>query len=75
MIQALTHTIHKLQGREDFRSQELRANKIHELKEQLKIETLDLTDKLYSNKLTIAKYLIRVEILYNHLEVLERDSK
>ena len=68
MIQALTHTIKKLKGKEDFRSQELRATKLRELKEVLKLETLNLTDKLYNDEISLPKYLLKVEKLYSTLK-------
>ncbi|RLG28244.1 hypothetical protein DRO03_10305 [Methanosarcinales archaeon] len=68
MIQALTHTIKKLKGKEDFRSQELRATKLRELKEVLKLETLNLTDELYNDKISLPKYLLKVEKLYSTLK-------
>jgi len=68
MIQALTHTIKKLKGKEDFRSQELRATKLEDLKEYLKLETLTLTDKLYNDEIALPKYLLKVEKLYSTLK-------
>jgi len=68
MIQALTHTIKKLKGKTDFRSQELRASKLEDLKEYLKLETLNLTDELYNDKIALPKYLLKVEKLYSTLK-------
>ena len=68
MIDNLKKTLRLLANSNSPKAEALYTVKLNELKQVLKVETVLLTEELYTDQITLPTYLLKVEALYSHLK-------